>query len=438
MERASLPLPLIARLRALAAGPIARASIASLAIKLAAVGLSLVQAIAFARVLGAEGYGLLASMLSMAQLATTLMLCGLGAYAVRALPHAIGRGDAGQAAAFIRRAVQFVLAVGVLLSLAILLTSAWLAPAWDIDGSIILPLALLLPVLAEAKLAYSILQGLGHASGAQLPGEILRPVIIIGGLGFVAISAGAATPATALWLFLLATLAGLLVSVGVLYRHAPRRVPTNGLAWPDLFRPLLPYFGLSLGTLAMTELGTLLLTAFSTSEQVALYQPVMRLSLLLTIPLQAVAIRFAPRAVELHAAGRMDDLRRIARLFTWTTSAITLVAGSAILLLGPFLLHLFGREFAVMGAAILPIVSAQLINTLCGPVKMLLIAAGRSGSALVGDIVSMGTCTLFGAILIPAYGAYGAVWGLVAAIVVTNAIRLMQVRRALGFWPQLG
>jgi len=69
--------------RALVAGPIARASALSLAIRLAGLVLSFAQAVLTARLLGSTGYGTVATILSAAQLLSTAAMFGFGPLAVR-------------------------------------------------------------------------------------------------------------------------------------------------------------------------------------------------------------------------------------------------------------------------------------------------------------------------------------------------------------------
>ena len=420
---------LLNRARGLASGPVARGAISSLAIRMAGIGLSFAQGVLTARLLGPAGYGAVAIVLSVAQIAATLALFGLGPLAVREVAAARAAGDDARVSAFVRFAVLATMAFSMIATAALCLAAG--------EDRLLALAALAVPLLALIQLARGLAQGLGAIAAAQWPGEILRPLALVG-LLMAGLFAGGLSPAGFMACLLAASLLALVAGGVAVWRRLPggnrptaRMLPRRWLA------DAAPFLGMALASLLVAELNTLLLGWLAGAEQAGLFQPVARIATLLSLPAQAAGMAYAPRVAALWRAGDMAALRRLTATYVWTTTVITGAAALVLALLGPWVLAVFGPDF-VPGAGLLwQFGLAYAFSAACGPLGILLAMTGRTGLAVLGQSAGIAANLAVGLLLIPHQGAAGAASAAVAALVVWNLVLVVVVRRKLGFDPTL-
>ncbi len=415
-------------------GPVARSSMHSLAIRLAGVAISFVQAALAARLLGAEGYGAAAVVLSVVQVAAILSLFGWGPLAVRELAR---QGRAAGATDFIRTSALWVTGLSVLAGCALAaaafsgLIEAPYRGALLASGLVVLPMALL-------QLQRGIAQGLGRVVVAQVPGELLRPGLLVAFLGTATMAhwpVDAQSYVTAFAVSAFAAIALALLST------------TRGLPWTGVVRdPMqhrrwrseaVPFLGITLLVILLGEVTTLMLGWLATAHAAGLFQPVARIVPLMVLPAQVVAVAFAPRIAELWARGERARVVRLTHTFTLVTSAMTIGLVGLLVLAAPLIMRVFGPDF-VPSASLLWIVGlAQVANAAAGPVGHLLTMTGHAPVALRGQLAALAANVLLGVTLIPAHGAQGAAIAMAAGLAVWNLVLLVRTRALLDFDPSL-
>ncbi|MEM1346614.1 MAG: oligosaccharide flippase family protein [Pseudomonadota bacterium] len=432
-------IPGAARLRALFAGPIARGATLSLAIRLIGIAVSFLQAVVAARLLGTENYGIAAVAIAAATMLGTLSTLGLGTLAVREIARQRARGNWGALRGFIGASLGAVAVAGLtgaaLLVLSVLSLSLF-APVYRTAVALG---AVLVVVVAAIKLQRGMAQGFGRILSSQAPDEVVRPVLLLVFLAIVASSGAPLSPER--YLLLLAVAGGLALALGLvaLWRAICAMVPP-ALPQHEVRRwtgEALPFLQIAAVTAAFSEANTLLLGWLADPREAALFQPLARLSPLMTIAMQAVAMPFAPRVSALLATGETARVIAISRQVTLTTTAATLALVAAILAAAPTILAAFGPEFVAAAPALWWIAGAQCFNAACGPVGLLLTMANRAGMALRAQVLALLAMLLLGLALIPGLGAEGAAIALAAGIVTWNIAMLRWVRRDLGIDPAL-
>ena len=422
-----------------ASGPIARGSIVSVAIKVTGIGLSFVQAILAARLLGAEGYGLVAVALSVAQIGATLALFGYGTLAMREIAGWLASGKQHLLGPFTRHAAGSVFVFSLLAASIILAVSTLAADRLAEYRLVLLISALIIPALALIHLLRGITQGFGEVGSAQWPGEILRPLLLIAMvLGIIALQPPLTAPQF-LILFAIAgfgsALASALLVRSLLKAHlqpSPESSPT-----PKWLGKAAPFFALSLLAILQGEVATIMLAMFATPEQAGLYQPIARLSPIIALPTTAVMMRYAPRIAELWTSDELPRLVSINSTFTLTTTGLTIAATIALAGLGPWILLAFGAEFAGLAPLLWIIGAAQIFDAACGPVGPILMMTDKSRLALIGYSAGVLITAALGLALIPLYGASGAAYAVSGGIVTFNIIMLWMVNRYNGFDPSI-
>lgn len=421
------------------AGPIARGSVLSLAIKLTGMGLTFVQAVLAARLLGAGGYGTFAIIMSVVQLCSVLALLGYGDFAIRHIPRLLSTSDAPALRTFLFRAVITTAGAGLILAL----LAAGIAGNWtefsDVSSNVILLLALLIIGFSGLRLCRLLAQGFGSVGLAQWPSEILRPALTIVALLAMLFVGAAITLTGFLTLYLAASIIGLLIAVAGIVTLASRaefRQPEATIAHSG-FSDVLPFFWLSLLAVLYSEFATLMLGLLSSAEQAGLFQPIARLVPLMALTTGAVAMRYAPRLAEFWSNGEIDRITDVTAKFTLTTTLLTGAITLTICLAGPWILWVFGPEF-VDAAPLLWIAGAgQVFSAACGPVIQLLSASGQARAAMISRITGLVVALVVAAVMIPASGALGATIAITCGFAAWNIPALLFVRKYCGFDPSI-
>ncbi|GAA4644298.1 hypothetical protein GCM10023115_22580 [Pontixanthobacter gangjinensis] len=423
----------------LASGPIARASMTSVIIRVAGLALTFIAMALAARMLGANGYGQASFALSVAQICATLALLGYNSMAIREVARRLKAGQIESLRQFARKAIVAVLVSSAFLSVAIVALVAINSDAIADYQAALLPAAFSIPLLAAIQLFRGITQGFGQTSNAQWPGDIVRPAILAIAMLVLILTGQTLLPPTFLTIYTMTAL----VAVGIggfivsrIFRNlAPSRSPES--VGCQRGRENLSFFGLALVTVLFAEFATLMLGLFATAKEAGIFQPIVRLTPLMTIPVQAAAMRFSPRVAELWEGGEQDRLRAVTRVFTITTSLLTIMVALGIAILGPWILAAFGPEFISAAPLIWIVAAGQIFNALCGPIGHLLTMTGHARAALHCQLLGLCAAVTTGLWLIPSIGTLGAAFAVTAGIVVWNSALLLVARKKLGFNPSI-
>ena len=392
---------LLSRAAAVLKGPIARGSIVGLALRLGGLGLMFAQAVIAARLLGAQQYGVVTLLLAIAQIATAFALMGYGSFAIAEIPRgAIQAVFLKHSAKRIAALCLIVLPVTYWISVSLLGQLAWY---------LALPLLLSIPVLAGIQLLRGVAVGLGRAFWGVAPGEVIRPALLVAALIVCALFAKASS-ALFIALYMGTALLALAMAVPSIRKSSAatelpeQSPPSDARKWD---RAALPFLGIHLASILQLELATLMLGLFATPESVGLFQPIARISMLLTLPSYALSIAFNPRISSLYAQGNVSEISALARKHTLAATCVVTLAGLAIGLCAPYLLWLFGSEFTAAAPLVWFLVAGRIALAACGPGAELLSMTGRSNQALACLAVSLAAEAFLAALLIPVYSLTG-------------------------------
>ncbi|WP_160603084.1 oligosaccharide flippase family protein [Pontixanthobacter aquaemixtae] len=430
---------LVNRGSALAAGPIARGSIVSVLIRITGLTLSFVQAIIAARLLGVDGYGLVAVALSVAHIAAAFALFGYGTLATREIAGWLASGKQHLLGKFARHAVVSVLGISALSAIVIFAASPFLAEY----RSVILVAAAIIPAVALIQLLRGMAQGFGDVSAAQWPGEILRPAMLI---ALVVCSLAFIPDVTApgfLIMFAMASLCSALAGAILVRRHmsarntVERTANTETSDNPAFFGKAAPFFALSMLAIVQGEFATIMLALFASPEQAGLYQPIARLTPIIALPATAAAMRYAPRVSEFWNSGQMSRLADVTRTYTLATCGLTTAVTITLAGLGPLILLAFGPDFTAVAPLLWIVGAGQIFNTATGPVGYLLTMTGHVRMATISKVLGVVAALVAAVLLVPHYGATGAAIAVSVGLIAWNTAALIATRRLLGFDPSL-
>jgi O-antigen/teichoic acid export membrane protein len=174
---------------------------------------------------------------------------------------------------------------------------------------------------------------------------------------------------------------------------------------------------------------------FSTAGTVAIYNAAARTAGLSTLAVFAFREIFSPMISSLYGRGLLDDLGRLYK----DISRWSFIGGLAVFLLtvplAKDVMAVFGDEFISGWPVLVVIAGAQLFNCSVGVDDRVLVMTGRHQIVVLAILGAAVTALVGGVVLVPLLGPLGAAAATAGNIIVTHAIILAALRRALGFWP---
>jgi len=423
------------------AGPVARGAMISVVVRVGGIGIVTVQAILTARLLGPEGYGTVAFVLSLSSIFASIVLLGTEPLATREVARLLTLDDRPALKGFlgmIRRSVVVAGLAGALIWMGI----ATLVLPGRTEGNwaqYAVFAALIFPVLALTLQMQAVLRGHGLVAMSQLPQMVLRPLVLVAVLCLAYVTAWQIGPLTYLVVAVIANLIAFGVAAYVLRSTLAslREVAATPPRLGALVGAAAPFLAIGAIGVMLGEINTLMLMWWADAEQTGLFQPIARIAPLLMLAMQAVGTRYAPRITEFWTAGETARLADVTRKVTVITTGFTLLSAVVLLFFAKPLLGLFGREFAVNAHALWWIAGAQIVNAACGPAAMLLTMSGHAPRAIGPQLLGLAVNILLGALLIPGRGAEGAAIAMAGGIVTWNLAMLVLVVRRVGFDPSL-
>jgi O-antigen/teichoic acid export membrane protein len=203
------------------------------------------------------------------------------------------------------------------------------------------------------------------------------------------------------------------------------------IAWPSMLTNVASYF-------LSTGIDVLILGAFRSQAQVAVYGAATRLVILVATPLWILRGVLPPMISELHAQGRTKDLERTLRAGATLAGFPSLIVLVIFLLFGgPVMGIAFGHGYE-SGATVLGILAVgRMIAVWSGASGVTLLMTGHQKPMMYITLCT-GVAAVAGEILVaPHFGAVGVASVTVAAAIVQNFLQLAMVRRHVHVWSQM-
>lgn len=417
-------------------------------LRLTSVGLRFLVSLVLARLLGARGFGVYNFAIAWVSLLAGPSIAGFERLVIRDL--ATYRRDAeyrrmngllrfSQRFTVISAVVIAVIGMGVAWTTYRLMGRPALLNARhaDLADTAVLTLMIalfLVPVRALLLLQQAAMQGLHRVFTAQIPEQLVQPVLFLVGLGGLFVAGGAMRSAPwAMALVLLTTGIALILSVNLLKRTTPhevrRAIPLfEARLWVLSAIP----FALTRGLAQLNlEVDSIMLGVLSSAEGVALYTAAQPATQLIALVLLSAQISLSPTIAQLHAEGRHAELQRVL-----TQSARMVLAGALPLTLffcfaGEWFLALFGDKFSDASTALILLSVGQFINAATGAVWAVLLMTGYERDAIRSVMIGTALHLALDVLLIPGWGVNGAAVAGGATVAFVNIYQMILVWRRL-------
>lgn len=385
----------------------------SFVLQIGFAGFSFLNALILARVLGAEGYGVFANAMAWVSLLTIPATFGFGILLVRDTAIYRSQGKWSLLNGLLHFSDRFVLVLSVVLVFIGAGVSGWMfpSPAQTMMRQTIWVALLLLPLLALANLREATTRGLEYVIHARFPGMIVRPGLLLLGIGMIylfwpqqlrapvamAINVGAGVVALGFSVFFLRNLLPRKVKLA-----APKYTPC---IWLKTASSMLIYGGAQV-VLGQTDI--VMLGAMCDSHEVGLYAAANRLAYILMYFTVASELIMAPIMSRLYAKGEKGRLRLIVNKAVRLSFLIALPFGIIFIFYGDGILNIFGHDFLQAKNVLTILAIGKLISIALGSASLLLGMSGHERT--LGKMIVSGALIniLLNALLIPEFGIQGA------------------------------
>lgn len=413
-----------------------RIASAAFLIRVFSAGLIYLSQILLARWMGSFEFGIYVYVWTLVALIGDLSDLGLATAAQRFVPEYAKRGAFDLLRGYLSRSRWIAVGSAATISVTGILTVNLLAPL--LPGYLVLPLSIAaatLPLYSLMQMQDGIARSYNWIHIALLPPYVVRHLImltIVSAAYLLNFPTTAETAVTAVAVALLLTVIGQTCVLNRKLAGAVARGPKayEVKTWLSVSLPILIVEGFYL---LLTNVDILMLQHFRSPDDVAVYYAAAKTLALIAFVHFAVSAAVGHRFSQYHVANDRDRLKAIlADSIRWTFWG-SLAASVVILVMGPTLLSLFGKQFVGGYHLMLILVAGLLARSAIGPVERLLNMLGEqricAAVYAAAFVINLVLCV----ILIPRIGIEGAAVATSTALIVESILLFVVTRRRLGF-----
>ena len=381
-----------------------------------------------ARILGVEGYGRLAFLMTFMTVASGIVSLGLGIGLLQFGSRAHAGGRTEDVRSLLSKSQGFrLLVVGPLLTIGVLLVA-------DVPTPLLITAILFgiwMPaVLDGAVFCITIEQKSDLGAKIAMVTNLLMQVVVV----------------AVAWLFehvgrrLARSPGGRRADDAGVRRRDVAGVPSAVLkpALPRGFPPGFWRFALPtglasiIGTLALTRTEVFFLTWLSTPEAVGIFALAFGLANHIFAPAEAMVGPLIPAVSGLHEVDRGSLIAAFQRVLRASSVGIALACAGGLPALAILVPVLYGEEFAASAPLLLALGAAGAVLTTGGPLSVFTMGRLSGSHLMLANTAALATDLALAFALIPVWGAWGAVVAISAGALVRFLLLLGGEVRALG------
>ena len=410
-------------------------SLAAYIIKVASAGLSFTFNVVIARALGAQGAGVYFLALTVVTILSVMTRMGLDNTVLRLTAASLVEKNWSRVKGIYQQSLQLCLFVSLTISLLTFIVAPWLAKTVFNESELIMPLrwmSLAITPMALIVLYAQFLKGLRRTGEAVMVQSLFIQILSLL-LLFLFVPSLKGTGAV--YAYVIASILTCIIAWWLWWRATPlMRSVVASKNIQELLISSIPLFWSTAFQQITLWSSTLMLGAFSSSDQVGIFGVANRTTLLVSLVLIAVNSISAPKFAALYKEGKMLQLEKMAKHSAKLMTLMTLPFAIIFILFSNKIMSIFGAQFS-QGASLLVILTiGQFVNVASGSVGFVLMMTGHE--RLMRN--NMAFCAflniVLNSILIPIYGALGAAITSAIVLILQNVIAAIMIRRVLGIW----
>jgi O-antigen/teichoic acid export membrane protein len=420
-----------------------RTALLAFSIRIGSAALAFISQIILARSMGEFEYGIFVFVWVFVILAGNLSCLGFHTVVIRVSPQYINSNDNGLVRGL--TTTSRIVALGIATLIAIAGVIAIYAFEDIIPFYYLIPIILgccALPMIALGD----VLDGTARANNwpivAMSPTFIIRPSLIIIFVLGVLLFGGQPDAKIALLAALAAAYITTLGQFIMILRKMRTRFsnvdPQNDVKnirqWDvkKWFALSLPIFIIEGFYYLLTNADVIIVGFFLEPNRVAIYFAAAKTMALVHFIYFAVKAGAAPKFSQLVAEDRMDDLDSFAKQTARWTLIPTILLGGLVLLLGQFLLSMFGSAFVDGYPVMMILFIGILAKSLIGPGEVLLTMAGKQKICVMVYAIALTANLALNITLIPIYGITGAAFATSGSVILEAILLFFTIKSHLG------
>jgi len=202
-----------------------------------------------------------------------------------------------------------------------------------------------------------------------------------------------------------------------------------------LARRGLPFVGMASMLFLISATDILMLGWLAEADEVGRYSVAARAASMISFLIGAANLIIAPRLAVLYGRQDLYGLETYARSTSGLLAVAAALLAIPLLILAPLLLNLWGSEFVAGSDSLRILCLANFFNVATGSVASMLTMTGRERIVLrITTLCGLLNIGLNWALIVR-YGASGAAMATAAALIVSNVLYVLAVRRSLDVAP---
>lgn len=186
---------------------------------------------------------------------------------------------------------------------------------------------------------------------------------------------------------------------------------------------------------ALLRMDVLLVAAMSGPGQAAIYTSATRFLIVGQLVTQSVSMAVGPQLSGLLATRAREQANILYRMSTAWLILATWPVYLSCAAFAPLIMSIFGADYASGSSVIVVLSLTMLLAIACGLTDVLLTMAGKASWNLYNRGLALAVNVAVDLVLIPRIGIMGAAVGWACAIVVSNVVPVVQLRRSLDLSP---
>ncbi len=405
------------------------------------LAISFFTSIFLSRVTGVEGFGVYFFVLSYLQVLSLFAQLGWKTSLLRFVPAYLENQEWGKLKGVLRRSTQMMLTASlgaaIIVSLVVLLLEERMQPELRLSFWVAM---LALPLLVLTQTRSALLRAFKRATQDALLIKIIRPTVFVVLVAlFFWLGAEQLRPSLVMLLFALAYLLAVLICEGLLRQLRPEALATAKPIFDTKFwlKVSLPIFALDGLAFTMKRIDAIMLGSLVDTTQVAFYGAASRVAELGQFGLIAANLALAPMISGLYHSNKKDELQAALSLAAKLILGLTIVLSLGLIVLGPFVLGLFGAEFKIAYRPLMVLLIGQVVAALSGTVGYIMSLTNYHNQAAILVAVAMLVNVTLNALLIPTFGMMGAAVATTVSALVWNISGLIFVIRVIKLNPTI-
>lgn len=412
-------------------------SFSSMIVKISGMIIGLIVSVALARLLGAEGFGIINLASKIVAIITILGLLGIPQVIIKEV--SIGRtqenwkhiGDVMHTSYILSGLVT----LGV--SLVCIFLAPWISEHIFNEEKLTFPLIVALLVLTPqvfSRLFSSGLIGYRKIWQSNLVDQTLSVAVVGVLLAICYISKVEITINLVAILYAIGRLV-VTISIGLywkkLYAHKLKRTFIS----KKILNTSMPLMLVSASLVISSSVDSVMIGWLSSAKQVGFFSVALKLALLTSFFMQITISTLAPKIAALYNSGKHLEMQQMVKQITKGLTIIGALVLGTVIIFGKFILSIWGEEFTEAYWILVVLGIGQFFNIASGPVGNLLAMTNNEKILRNITLITLVLNVIFNIFFIVKFEALGAAIATATTVALNMVISSIYVKKKLGFLP---